>query len=289
MTKPSTAIATHDETNVARMPSQEASLLGIIERVASNPDVDMERMQALLNMRADEEERQRRIAREDRDEQARREWLTAFSVVQSEIEPIARGKKNDHTKSKYADLADIERMVSPILTKNGFSTTVTPLPCDLQGHIRVRLTIGHTGGHERHYEDNFPLDGAGAKGGTNKTDIQAKGSSQTYGRRYLKASALDLAFTDDNDGNAQPPAPGGEPEYISENALDGIRRELAELGADEAGFCEYLKVDRLALLPVERFGDACTALVSKRNILAKKKAAEAEAATAQSSKSEAAP
>jgi hypothetical protein len=252
----------HEGNQVAAHQSQEATLLGIIERVASNPDVDIERMQALLNMRA-EEERQRRIAREDSEEAARREFLQAFSAAQAEIGPIRRSKTNDHTRSTYATLEDIERIVTPVLTKHGFSTTALPIPCDVAGCIRVRLTIGHAGGYERHYEDDFPIDGAGSKGNTNKTDIQAKGSTQTYGRRYLKAIALDLAFTDDDDGNArQQRAADAEP--LSEERVKHIRRELEAMGVDEAGFCEYLKVPNLIEMPAGRFSDACEALAAKR-------------------------
>ena len=275
----STSIATREERRSVAQPSQDASLLGIIERVACNPDADMERMQALLKMRAEEEERQRQIAREDREDAARRAWLSAFANVQAEIGPIFRSRKNDHTKSTYATLEDIERVVTPVLSKHGFSTTSIPVACEVAGCIRMRLTIGHADGHERHYEDDFPLDGAGAQGKVNKTDIQAKGSTQTYARRYLKASALDLAFTDDRDGN-RPQQRDEDAEPISEDRVKHIRAELEQLGADEAAFCEYLKVPNLMEMPAGKFGDACNALAAKRRRAEKdaaKAAAEADA------------
>lgn len=246
---------THYEGSVP----QASGLLGVIERIAVNPDFDVEKMSALLKMRADEEERIRRIDREDREDEARREWLAAFSAVQSEIGPIFRTNDNDHTNSKYADLADIERVVTPILTRHGFSTTSAPVPCDLNGHIRMRLTLGHAGGHEKVYEDDFPLDAAGSGGKVNKTPIQAKGSTQTYARRYLKASALDLAFMDDGDGNKATP----EIKTISEKQVMDLRDLILQVNADEGKFLALGKIERLEDMPVGKFDSAVLMLKRK--------------------------
>lgn len=248
------ATVEHD-TQVAPYQDNEAhadGLLGVIERLASNPTLDADKFAAIVKVRADEQERIRRIEREDREDAARREWLAAFSLVQKEIGPILRTNDNDHTKSKYADLADIERVVTPILTANGFSTTSCPVPCDLPGHIRMRLTLGHSGGHEKIYEDDFPLDAAGSGGKVNKTAIQAKGSTQTYARRYLKASALDLAFMDDKDGNATPK----DLSPINQEQLTRLRELLDVSGADVEIFCEKWKIEALPDLPAVSFAEA---------------------------------
>lgn len=239
-----------------------AGLLGVIERVAVNPDFNVEKMSALLKMRADEEDRLRRIDREDREDAARREWLAAFSAVQSEIGPIFRTNDNEHTKSKYADLADIERIVTPILTKHGFSTTSAPIECELPGHIRMRMTLGHSGGHEKVYEDDFPLDAAGSGGRVNKTPIQAKGSTQTYARRYLKASALDLAFMDDRDGNA----PSKQDDtVVSEEQLAELRKSIEETGADVEKFCRFFRIEALPDLPVRDLERAMSLITQRRD------------------------
>ncbi|HRP26386.1 ERF family protein [Thauera sp.] len=240
-------------------PVPAPNILSVIERIASDPSVDVERMQALLKMRADEEERMRRMDREDRAEDAKRAWLRDFSKVQAEVGPIVRGRKNTHTGSTYADLADIERIVTPILTAHGFSTTAAPIPGAPEGSIRMRLTIGHCEGHERAYEDDFPLDATGSQGRANKTAIQAKGSTQTYGRRYLKASALDLAFMDDGDGNAK----DGPTGTITEDQWR-VLNDLAErAGADVAKFLAALGCASgmtLEELPAAKF-DAARAML----------------------------
>ena len=247
-----TEVAKMNERHEVAAAPQPDNLLSVIQRVATDDRFDVEKMKALLEMRASEEDRVRRIEREDRDEAAKRAWLREFSQVQAKVGPIVRGQGNSHTNSKYADLADIERIVTPILAKHGFSTTCVPVPCDTPGSIRMRLTIGHEEGHEKVYEDDFPLDGAGCSGKVNKTPIQAKGSTQTYARRYLKASALDLAFMNDNDGNA--PKPAAEP--ITEKQFTGLRDLMEKSEANEADFLGFFKIEALQDLPQSRVFEA---------------------------------
>lgn len=251
-------VAKIDRHEAEQVP-QADSLLSVIQRVATDDRFDVDKMKALLEMRASEEDRVRRIEREDRDEAAKRAWLREFSRVQAKVGPIVRGQANDHTRSKYADLADIERIVTPILTEHGFSTTCVPIACDTQGSIRMRLTIGHEEGHEKVYEDDFPLDGAGSGGKVNKTPIQAKGSTQTYARRYLKASALDLAFMDDNDGNAAKPGSA----TISEDQYRALRDLMESAAGDESRFLAFFKIDQLVDLPMARYGEADAMLRQK--------------------------
>lgn len=264
-------IVTEDETQeVAHQVPAEAKpdsaptrqapgLLGVIERMATDERFDVAKMEAMLKMRAEEEERVRRIEREDRAEVAKRAFLSAFSRAQGEIGPILRNKKNDHTRSAYASLEAIEKVATPILTRHGFSTTCVPMPCSIDGHIRMRLTLGHSEGHEQVYEDDFPIDAAGSGGKVNKTPIQAKGSTQTYARRYLKASALDLAFMDDNDGNKQ------EVETVTADQYITLRDKLLESGMPELKF--HLAFGHkdpenadLQLFPAARFEEALTRL-----------------------------
>lgn len=224
------------------------NLLSVIQSLAKSGSPDIEVMKSLLQMRADEEERVRRMQREDRAEEAKRAWLCSFSKVQKEIGPILRTQSNEHTRSKFADLADIERVVTPILTEYGFSTTCKPVACDVSGHIRMRLTIGHSDGHTEEYEDDFALDATGSGGKTNKTAIQAKGSTQTYARRYLKASALDLAFIDDKDGNA--PA---KIEPISEEQFRSLQGAIEKVGIEESVVLKAEKIAHLHDLGSDKF------------------------------------
>ncbi|NKM69204.1 ERF family protein [Rhizobium laguerreae] len=256
-------IVQHEDTRL--VPANDAPMVAMIERIAMDPNIPIDRLEKMLAMKERMEDRSREMAREDRIEAARREWLSAFSAVQAEIGPIFRTNDNKHTKSKYADLADIERVVTPILTKHGFSTTSAPIHCDLAGHIRMQLTIGHSGGHEKVYEDDFPLDNTGSGGTVNKTAIQAKGSTQTYARRYLKASALDLAFFDDKDGNA-PPAKTDEP--ITEAQVSVIRDLVAKAELEIDQFCNHWRVEAIPDIPSSKFTDVVGSLRRRIAVIA---------------------
>lgn len=251
------------------IPANDAPMVAMIERIAMDPNIPIDRLEKMLAMKERMEDRSREMEREDRVEAARREWLSAFSAVQAEIGPIFRTNDNKHTKSKYADLADIERVVTPILTKHGFSTTSAPIHCDVVGHIRMQLTIGHSGGHEKVYEDDFPLDNTGSGGTVNKTAIQAKGSTQTYARRYLKASALDLAFFDDKDGNAPPVKDAGGPITQAQTSVVRDLIEKAELEIDQ--FCGHWQVDAIPEIPSAKFNDVVGSLRRRIAVLAEKK------------------
>lgn len=257
------------------VPANDAPMVAMIERIAMDPTIPIDRLEKMLAMKERMEDRSREMEREDRIETARREWLSAFSAVQAEIGPIFRTNDNKHTKSKYADLADIERVVTPILTKHGFSTTSAPIPCSVPGHIRMQLTIGHAGGHEKTYEDDFPLDNTGSGGTVNKTAIQAKGSTQTYARRYLKASALDLAFFDDKDGNSPPEKDAGGP--ITDAQASVIRDLIMQARLEIDQFCEHWKIEAVPDIPISKFNDVVNSL---RRRIATLKQRETENATA---------
>jgi hypothetical protein len=71
----------------------------------------------------------------------------------------------------------------------------------MSGDIRIVAHVSHAGGHTRRYHIDLPLDDVGSGGKVNKTKIQARGSTNEYGRRYLARMIFNLATRDDTDGN----------------------------------------------------------------------------------------
>jgi hypothetical protein len=75
--------------------------------------------------------------------------------------------------------------------------------------MRVVCTIGHRDGHSTtdHHID-VPMDVSGISGKQNKTWTHAKGSTSTYGRRFLTMMMFNVTLAgQDDDGNIA----GGEP------------------------------------------------------------------------------
>lgn len=181
-------------------------LLSFIERASRDPEFDVGKFEALLRM-------QREIVQE----QERREFNRAMREAQTRMAPIVRDATNTHTKSKYAKLETIDREIRPIYTEAGFSLRFGSAPSPREGWLRIVCTVSHVSGYsETNYLD-APPDDSGAKGVTNKTPVQAVGSSVSYLRRYLTTMVFNIVLADDDDDGqtmtgrrqTQRPYPGG--------------------------------------------------------------------------------
>lgn len=183
---------------VAQPTSQPANLMQALAVAAANPSMDVAKVKELFAMH-----------RELQDREAAQAFADALAIAQSRIVPIVKDRRNDHTKSSYATLAAIVDVVTPIVTAEGLAVsydTFDPVrDKDLQplaqGWVRVIAIVSHRGGHSRKYHLDGPLDDKGSGGTTNKTGIQAMGSTVTYLRRYLFCMIFNVATADDNDGN----------------------------------------------------------------------------------------
>lgn len=229
-------------TNVAKMDdtAQEAHLpadpmVSMIERIAMDPNVPIDRLERMMDLKDRHDDGIRR----DRAEHARQVYNSAMSRAQSEMPTVVRSKKNDHTRSTYADLSDIEEQAMPIAYKYGFSVSFTPAGTDDRGNLLIDWCVMHEDGHTREGQAGFPLDAAGSQGKANKTGIQAMGSTMTYARRYLVCNLFNIATDDDTDGNGanapQQPKRSNDPwtqTIIDEMPEGASPREKGEAIAD---------------------------------------------------------
>lgn len=208
----------NQETAQPALPADP--MVSMIERVAMSPDLPIERLEKMMDLKDRHDENQRRNRAED----AERAYNCAMSKAQAAMPTVVRTKRNDHTRSTYADLSDIEEQAMPIAYKHGFSVSFTPAGKDQSGNLLIDWCLMHEGGHTRTGQAGFPLDGAGAQGKTNKTGIQAMGSTMTYGRRYLICNLFNIATDDDNDGNNDA-ANKKQPQY---SWADTVTQDLPE-------------------------------------------------------------
>lgn len=206
--------------------TQDTSPLGQIMAASRDPSVDLDRVDRML-----------KIYREEEAIRAEREFSSALSECQSELQNVVVNKKNAHTKSKYADLAAVHSLGKPVWTSYGFSISTNTKPTEQAGQILVVMTVRHKSGHTVLIEDFWPLDIAGAQGTTNKTAIQAKASSVTYARRYSECMFFDIAIDNDKDGN------GPDENELSTKAGDWIAKvnESSTMAELEKSFKEGYK------------------------------------------------
>ena len=191
-----TAIAAVQEHPVAQHPvaDQTASLLLVLERAASNPDVDLDKMERLFQMRE-------RIL----SSQAEKEFNAAMSRAQSRMGRVKADANNPQTRSKYSSYAAIDREIRPHYSAEGFSVSFDVEPHQNPDWVNVIAYLSHSSGHTRRYTQPMPADGKGAKGGDVMTRTHAIGSAKTYGMRYLVKGIWNIATgddPDDDDGNA---------------------------------------------------------------------------------------
>lgn len=174
--------------------SDAATVLQVIERAASNPQVDIDKLERLLQMRE-------RIQAQE----AKAAYATALAALQPELPLIPeRGsiRNNSGTvQSRYALWEDVVQAITPHLSRHGFSLSFRTSSADKS--VTVIGVLAHRGGHSEETSLTLPLDTSGSK-----SPVQTFGSSTSYGKRYTASALLNLRTGErDDDGAA---ADGGE-------------------------------------------------------------------------------
>lgn len=176
---------------VAATPNQDP-MLSMIDRVCSDPNFDIIKMEKLIEMYNAKLNRAAEI-----------DFSKAFAEMQPHLPKVISTHYNNQTKSKYAKIDDINAAVLPILSEYGFGITFKIVSQDDKG-VTVRATLMHSAGHKEFTDLLMPYDKCGTKGTVNKTDIHATGSTISYAKRYAMCMLLDISTGTDNDGNKEP-------------------------------------------------------------------------------------
>lgn len=241
-----------DRLPVAPAASESAAILSVIERMATNPDIDPERVERFIALK-----RQMDI------DAARKAFYNALSDAKAEIPVIAKNRtvayehKTGESKTSYQheDLGEIARTVDPILAAHGLSYRFRTTSV-LNEPVTVTCIIAHRDGHS---EENTLSAGRDDSG--KKNTIQSIGSTITYLQRYTLKAALGLAASSDDDGRRSDDT---AVDLITDEQRDAILKVVGEVGADVVKFCQYLKVPALADLPAAQYDRAIAALNAKR-------------------------
>lgn len=229
---------TAEKKEVAVVEPQEAAtnIIQVIERAAMNPDVDIDKMERLLQM-------QERIL----DRQAAMAFASAFSEMQPELPEIPkRGKSHN---GKYALWEDINDLIRPILGEHGFGLSFRTR--DVEDGVEITAILTHSGGHSRETPMTFPADKSGSK-----NDVQAIGSSMSYGKRYTAEAILNLTSRGEDDDGVR----AGSGEKITQEQAAELNEIADDLGANKIKFCKMHKVESLADISADKFEPAKKAL-----------------------------
>lgn len=190
-----------------------ATLLAVISRAASDPNVDIEKMERLMLMHERMENRR-----------AEAEFADAMATMQDKLPSI--GERGDAAgRYKFALWEDINAAIKPILSAHGFALSFRT---DFTDGIAVTGVLSHRSGHSERTTIKLPADPSG-----NKNAVQAVASSVSYGKRYAAGALLNLtSHGEDDDAFASSrPDPSSDPKYADWRAsIEGCatKAELAE-------------------------------------------------------------
>ena len=163
------------------------SLLAVISKAARDPNVDIDKMERLLQM-------QERVAAR----QAEQEFASAFAQMQPNLPYISARNAiihNGKTISNYADWPSISRAIAPILCDHGFGLNFSFE--NTADQVTVTARLKHVSGHTETNSVTLPSDKSGSK-----NQVQAIGSSLTYGQRYAGCPLVGVVIEGiDDDGH----------------------------------------------------------------------------------------
>lgn len=217
--------------------SQSPGAMDLIEKIALQGG-DVSALEAVIRMHNTQQDREQK-----------REFEAAFTRMQADLPAIAATRHNKQTDSKYAKLADIQKIVKPILRQHGFSTRYESPDVQPEGLVVETCVLAYENGYSIRNTESMPVDSKGIAGKANKTETHGTGSAVSYARRYALCGILDIAIADD-DGNAA----GGEPRITQAQ-----QNVLLKMLADAPDYTEqdfYSAYADVKDVPVKNFNSA---------------------------------
>lgn len=218
--------------------SENTAMVSMFERMASDPNVDVDKLERLMQMR------ERAVERE-----SKAEFDAAMSELQPELPAIVE-RGNAAGRYTYALWEDINTAIKPVLMSHGFALTFRT---SFTNGITVTGVLSHRGGHREETSITLPADASG-----NKNAVQAVASSVSYGKRYTAGALLNLTSHGEDDD-----AYRAAVDTISEAQEIQINEMLEATGSDKAKFLRWLKVDSVAAIPAKSFDSVMAQLKAK--------------------------
>ena len=233
-----------DEAREIVTATESAAMISMIERAARDPNVDVDKMMKLLEMKERVEANQ-----------AKKEYARALAQMQPRLPEITeRGgikDKSGGVQSTYAKWEDVNEAIRPILSERGFALSFRI--SHPEGKISVTGVLSHEEGHSEETTITLPHDSSGSKNA-----VQAVGSSVSYGKRYTAFALLNITTRGEDDDGKR-----GGGSAITPEQLEALQSQIVHVGADVPRFLAYLKIERLEDLPAKDFDRAMTALRNK--------------------------
>jgi hypothetical protein len=230
------------------MTESPSSMIAVIERAAINPDIDINKMTALLDM-------QERIMVK----QSEMAFNTAMNLAQAQMPRIKKNGKIEFTDKNgvkrdtpFAKYEDIDQAIRPIYELHGFSIRFNTDRAQ-DGKTIVIMKVAHIDGHVETSSMELPLDTSGSK-----NNLQAAGSTIAYARRYLTCMGFNIV-TEGQDDDGQ-----GATDFVTTEQAAEIDNLIRSTGADLSRFLAYIGAKDVLSILAKDYQTAITGLNSKK-------------------------
>ncbi|RJO72889.1 MAG: hypothetical protein C4523_02645 [Myxococcales bacterium] len=239
------ALSPVTQTALSPIPTEQPqSLLPAIIALAKDASVDVAKLDALLRMQAEMEDRQ-----------ARREFTEAFSRLSAKLPRVKKNGTIDLGKGRaipFAKWEDMDAVIRPVYSAEGFSLTFNSAAKE-GGGLVVTGELLHSSGHSKRAEIPLPVDT-----GPGRNNLQAVGSTLSYGKRYCAEMLLNIVREGDDDDGVKGGVSFVTPEQVAE--LEAL---IDETGTDEQKFLAATGAAHLAEIPHGAFTMAKNLLLTK--------------------------
>lgn len=242
----------------AEVTTQSNTMIDIIAKAASDPNVDVTKLEKLLDM-------QERIM----EKQAEIDFNEALARISKLMPRIVKGgtvgyKEDKNNKNsatieafKFARYEDIDKAVRPLLEAEGFSLSFDTVMKD-GGGVVMTGTLAHKSGHKRCASLPLALDVSGGK-----NNIQAMGSTTSYGRRYTMCMLLNIVTVGEDDDATSA-------EFVTHEQAVEIDVLARKVGANIPAFLKWIGAESIQEIPAKNYAKAMKELKRKESATPKK-------------------
>ena len=232
ITKPGKTAAT--AVSVPKEPvSAAGQLLNIISAASRDSAVDVSKLTALLDLQ------ERVLAKE-----AKAAFNAALGRLSSGLPRVQRNGTVDLGTGKggykFATWEDMDTILRPRMAREGFTLSFNTKQRDGGGAL-IYGTLLHVDGHEHTVEIALPLDA-----GAGRNNLQAMGSTLSYGKRYCADMLFNIVRTDEDDDGVR----GGQ-SFISAEQVADILALIASTESDTDKLLAALKTGARRLEDVQ--------------------------------------
>jgi len=216
-----------------------ATLLAIIQQASQQPDLDIAKMQQLMELK-----------REWDKDRAAETYSAAITEFQKRCPQIHKGRKPVSGPSyTYASYDDVMAVAAPILAECGIAVTFSQEQVEKSLRVTCRLRVGT---HAEDHTFTVPVPDMRVN------DTQRFGAALSYAKRYAICGALNIVTTDEDTDAAECFDP------ITQDQEVQIIELLEAKGIDKVKFLAWLGVDRIVDIRASDFQKAVDALRRKQ-------------------------